>query len=567
MGELALSFLLFSLGFGAFIASAFIIISLIQKQRFTRTAAQSLSDGLTLFSLFLCFVLVLPSAHPYKSFFLFLFLSFFLLFLKNQMEPSLGLRWIIMITLSVLLTMFFIPFDQTFSFAAGCFFTLFVLLSLLWLPGKGRLVPFIFLLPAVSFWIMGIQSGKIALAGLSALMCGVMAGFVAIRRRAPNFELGETGVLCLGIYLIWLSFESLLKTAFFLNIFVALLLFGMPLFSVTITTRQRGKLLWNMSPLSLLDVLAAVGLKEKDLFRSALTMLLFFCLGAVLLFQLRSLSLLARVFFLVGWSLAGVPLFLALVVLTLCRYEPKRKDRATVLGFSFFGLGKEKVIQELDRFIASGKPHMVVTPDSGSLYRSRQDKNFQSILQQAHLLVPDGFGIYLTARLFQEPVRERIPGIDLMLSLCQLAEDKGYRIFLYGAKPDVLERTKQKLIERFPSLQIAGATHGYEQDDLKIVESIKQAKPHILFVALGVPKQEIWIYRHMETLKVPLSMGVGGSFDVISGTLKRAPRWMQRMGLEWLYRVKQEPWRLRRVSVLFPFFWLVLKERLKKKQP
>ncbi|MBO8138745.1 MAG: WecB/TagA/CpsF family glycosyltransferase [Desulfotomaculum sp.] len=164
------------------------------------------------------------------------------------------------------------------------------------------------------------------------------------------------------------------------------------------------------------------------------------------------------------------------------------------------------------------------------------------------------------------PVKERVTGIDLMLRLCERGARENWRVFLLGAAPGVAEEAAEKLKNKYPGLVIAGTHDGYfkrEEND-RIVKMIRSAEPHILFVALGMPKQEQWIAEYQHKTGVPVAIGVGGSFDVISGRKKRAPGWTQRLKVEWLYRLIKESWRIKRQLVLPKFALLVLRKYLLK---
>lgn len=148
-----------------------------------------------------------------------------------------------------------------------------------------------------------------------------------------------------------------------------------------------------------------------------------------------------------------------------------------------------------------------------------------------------------------------------MQNLCKESSQKGYRVFLLGAKIGVAEKAAKILSDKYKGLNIVGIRDGYFEDENSVIEEIKKANPDILFVAMGSPKQEYWIKNNMYKLSVPLCMGIGGSLDVICGNIKRAPNWMCSLGLEWLYRLIKEPWRFKRMSVLPIFLIKALKER------
>ena len=161
----------------------------------------------------------------------------------------------------------------------------------------------------------------------------------------------------------------------------------------------------------------------------------------------------------------------------------------------------------------------------------------------------------------------RIPGIDLMLKICEIAENKNYKVFLLGAKPEIISLAAANIKKKFPGLNIVGLYHGYfnEEDETKVIEKIQDAHPDILFVGLDIPRQEKWIYRNIKRLSAKVVMGVGGSFDVISGKLRRAPKWIRICGLEWFFRFLQEPWRIKRIINLPVFVYRILLIRFSRK--
>ena len=170
------------------------------------------------------------------------------------------------------------------------------------------------------------------------------------------------------------------------------------------------------------------------------------------------------------------------------------------------------------------------------------------------------------ARVLGLPVTERVSGVDLMERICERAAERKYSVYLLGARPGVAGAAAQALEARCPGLRIVGAHHGYftPEQEPEVVTAIAQAQPDILFVAFGAPKQEKWIRQHLAELQVPVAIGVGGSFDVFAGRVRRAPRWMQRAGLEWLHRVLREPSRLPRVWALPRLVWMTLREALRR---
>ncbi len=196
--------------------------------------------------------------------------------------------------------------------------------------------------------------------------------------------------------------------------------------------------------------------------------------------------------------------------------------------------------------------------------RARQDGELADALSRAGLLIPDGVGISLAALVLRGRRVRRIPGADLMPQLCEAAAQNGYRVFLYGARPEVNERAERALKQRFPTLIIAGRVHGYVDDEgpESAAAQIAATAPDIVFVALGSPRQERWMVSHAASLPVAIVQGVGGTFDVLAGSVHRAPRPFRAAGLEWLYRLASDPRRWRRQLALLTFLRWVARSRL-----
>jgi N-acetylglucosaminyldiphosphoundecaprenol N-acetyl-beta-D-mannosaminyltransferase len=235
----------------------------------------------------------------------------------------------------------------------------------------------------------------------------------------------------------------------------------------------------------------------------------------------------------------------------------------SILGVKICAVDMTVTLATIAEFVQSGKPHMVVTADASAAVLAQSDAELKEIINSADLVTPDSVGILWAARRFGTPLPERVSGADLVERLCEQAAVLGNRVFLLGAAPGVAEDAAANLYERYPGLQIVGTHHGYfkpEESD-EVVRKIRAARPDILFVAMGIPRQEKWIREHIVELQVPVSMGVGGTFDVISGRTKRAPEWIQRHSLEWLHRLVSNPRKIRKCSTLPVFVWMVLQAR------
>ncbi len=234
--------------------------------------------------------------------------------------------------------------------------------------------------------------------------------------------------------------------------------------------------------------------------------------------------------------------------------------RLAVLGVQIDAVSLAEAVRIAEGFIAAGGPHLVATANAEMVMAAGQDAELGSVLNGADLVVPDGAGVVWAARHLGHHMPERVAGYDLTQALLARAAEVGWRIFFFGAAPGIAARASEAAAARWPGLTVAGVRHGYftPEESAAIVAEIKASRPDILLAALGVPKQEKWLAAHAAQLAVPLAMGVGGTFDVMAGVSRRAPLWMQRAGLEWLYRLGREPKRIGRMMALPRFVLRVL---------
>jgi len=230
----------------------------------------------------------------------------------------------------------------------------------------------------------------------------------------------------------------------------------------------------------------------------------------------------------------------------------------------------EVVERIVEQALSGGAPKYVVTPNAQHILTLQKDAHFREIYSKAFLVVPDGVSLLWAAKFLQTPLNGRVNGTDLFERLCAIAAEKELKIFLLGGRPGAAEKAKETLQARHPDLKIVGIhcpPYGFESNpaELELIDSkIKSAAPHILFVGLGAPKQEYWIYANYQELGVPISVGIGVSFEMVADMVTRAPVWMQKRGLEWFFRLIVEPRRLwQRYIIGNPqFIWLVLLQRL-----
>lgn len=234
--------------------------------------------------------------------------------------------------------------------------------------------------------------------------------------------------------------------------------------------------------------------------------------------------------------------------------------KVNLLGAGIDGLTIEECTHRIGEFIERGAPRFVVTLNPELLYQAQFHPELLSMIDRADLVTPDGVGIVWACRVKGEPVPGRVTGIDLMLGLLQRAAVSGWRVFLLGSAPGVAEDAAYNIVEKYPGVNVVGSHHGYftPENEPELIEAIRKARPHLLFVALGAPRQEQWIYAHRERLGVPVAMGIGGSLDVLAGRVPRAPEWMQALHVEWLGRLLRQPSRWKRMMVLPKFAFMVL---------
>jgi N-acetylglucosaminyldiphosphoundecaprenol N-acetyl-beta-D-mannosaminyltransferase len=234
-----------------------------------------------------------------------------------------------------------------------------------------------------------------------------------------------------------------------------------------------------------------------------------------------------------------------------------------LLGVRVHRATMPQAVDAVARLVRDGGTHQIVTLNGAMLVRAAHDESVRTVLNNCTLAIADGAGVLLAARLLGLPAFARIPGVEFADAMCALAATHGYRVFLLGGQPGVADAAADVLRRRYPTLTVAGALHGYFTDEGSVIAQIRQSSPHILLVGLGFPRQELWLAAHRDRLGVPVIMGVGGTFDVLAGRVRRAPRWVQDVGLEWVYRLVQEPRRWRVVIGLPQLVYLALRDRVR----
>ena len=238
--------------------------------------------------------------------------------------------------------------------------------------------------------------------------------------------------------------------------------------------------------------------------------------------------------------------------------ETERR-RLDILGVQVDRISMLEALEKLEDFIRERRPRFIATANAEMVMLAWKDAAFCRILNSADLVLPDGAGVVWAARRLGGGMPERVAGYDLTQQLLQRAAVDGYRVYWLGSSPGVAEEAVAKATIKWPGIVTVGIRNGYfATDDETVKTEIRQAKPDILLCALGVPKQEKWLADNLADLQVPVAIGVGGTFDVMAGKVRRAPVWMQQSSLEWLYRLIHQPSRFIRMLALPHFVLRVL---------
>ncbi len=237
--------------------------------------------------------------------------------------------------------------------------------------------------------------------------------------------------------------------------------------------------------------------------------------------------------------------------------------KTEVLGVFFDNITMQEALDIGEGLICGEKAAYCVTPNAEMAYEALHDSDFCRLLNDADLVLPDGAGVVLGAKLIKKPLKQKVAGIEFAQNLLPIIEKNAKRLYLLGSKPGIAEQAAKKMLEKCPGLTICGMADGYFKDEDEVVRRINDAQADVLYVCLGAPKQEKFMHAHRKALNVKLMIGLGGTLDGIAGTVKRAPRWMIRLQLEWLYRLIKEPKRFGRMLRLPKYIFAAIKCRLK----
>ncbi len=240
-------------------------------------------------------------------------------------------------------------------------------------------------------------------------------------------------------------------------------------------------------------------------------------------------------------------------------------ERINVLGVDFDNVTMDEAVDAAWALMEAHSGGYVVTPNPEIVMSCRADPGVAAAVAGAALTIPDGIGIIYGARILKTPLKEKVPGCDFSLKLMERMAKAGKSVFILGASPGTAEKAAENLGERLPGLRFVGTHNGYFNDDAPVIEAINAAAPDLLLVCLGAPKQELWMHKNAAALNVGLMVGAGGSVNIYAGTVQRAPEFWRRAGLEWLYRLLQEPKRIKRQMALPKFMLKVIGVSLRGK--
>ena len=243
-------------------------------------------------------------------------------------------------------------------------------------------------------------------------------------------------------------------------------------------------------------------------------------------------------------------------------------DYLKILGIKINKVDMRQAIKEINNFIQVGRKASIITPNSEMIVLAQEDKELADTINNSDLSVADGAGVVLASKLYHDPLTERVAGFDLMQELLKLAFDNDYSLYFLGGAAGVVEEAVSNTCLKYPGINISGHHHGFldSEMEMNIIKEINNLSPDILFLGMGVPLQEKFIKRNFKNLNVDVLMTVGGSFDVLAERVKRAPLWMQRLNLEWFYRLLQEPKRFGRMLALPRFVILVILDSFRKQK-
>ncbi|MGP4078965.1 WecB/TagA/CpsF family glycosyltransferase [Pseudalkalibacillus sp. R45] len=241
-----------------------------------------------------------------------------------------------------------------------------------------------------------------------------------------------------------------------------------------------------------------------------------------------------------------------------------KKDQVEILEVPFINTTRDQFLDIITTHIERKEKKFIITANPEIVMQTFKDSYFKRIIQEASYVTPDGVGIKIASKILDKPILERITGFETMIDLLQTAAKNKHNVYFLGAKNTTIKKAVENVQLKFPGLQVQGYRDGYftNKESVEIRNEIKKLQPDLVFVGLGCPRQEKWIYENIDHFNKGIFMGVGGSFDVLSGEVKRAPLMWRKLNLEWFYRLVTQPWRIKRMLELPKFLLKVFKEKV-----
>ena len=238
-------------------------------------------------------------------------------------------------------------------------------------------------------------------------------------------------------------------------------------------------------------------------------------------------------------------------------------DSIKILGVKINNVTMDEAVDKIWEFCGEEGNHVVFTPNPEFVYRAYHDPDFRDRLNSADLIIPDGIGLIYAAKIIGTPLKERVPGFEVCCKIIDKAVEKSAKFFILGGKPGIAELAKKNLERDHKGINVVGVNDGYFKDDEEVIAKINALKPDFLLVCTGCPKQENWICKYKDRLDVKVSLGAGGTVDVLSETVKRAPKFFCKFGLEWFYRLITQPTRIGRMMNLPKFLFTVIGKKMR----
>ncbi len=506
---------------------------------------------------------------------------------KNKLAPWLKIFFQVVISLVVITFGVKIEFLRNYSGGYWYLDSISIPVTIIWLIAitnsigqtdeLGDITPITVFIAALTFFLVSLlqRQGLIVAEILALLLIIFSLTIIILKKKSKDNNFFASYYMFFGFILGSIAIVGVLKSTAALTLLTPLLILGFPIVDTSysfIANYMREDYFGKVSESKLKQQLIEQGFSSRGANLIIVATCVYLSFVAVVISIKEDLSLFATMI------ATGYLIYLWLHkrvvngknIINVDEYRQK----VELFGVPIDRINSYQALAKIDSFVKEKRSHFVITPDTLAILRARKDKQYLDITQKADLVTPDGAGILWATSFLDESLPERITGIDLINHICELAIKEKYKLYLLGAKTHIIKRTVENLQKKYPGIRIVGYHHGYldssddavsnKEDESYVVNDIIEKNPDFLLVGMGVPKQEIWISKYKDKLKVPVCIGIGGSFDVLSGKIPRAPIWMQKHGMEWIFRLIKEPKRIKRAIFLPIFIWLVLMGKIEQ---